>query len=200
MAKTRNPALEAERKAHILATAHGLLASTSHRELTLDAIAKAAGVSKGMLTYYFASKDEIVVETIGRFLDLHQQALASIVHDERVKPRERLAQLIDAALPGREAIEQNLRFFVEIWSYAKTRPEVMDAVRRTYLAFRAECERIVALGVEQGYVTAADVDFIHIALHALLDGMSFQLMLDPELDVGVLRDKLLRLADRMLTD
>ena len=38
----------------------------------------------------------------------------------------------------------------------------------------------------------------HIALHALLDGMSFQLMLDPELDADEVRTKVLRLADRML--
>jgi AcrR family transcriptional regulator len=43
--------------------------------LTLDAVAKEAGVSKGGLLYHFPSKDALIAGTIAKLVDDHQTAL-----------------------------------------------------------------------------------------------------------------------------
>lgn len=57
-----------------------LLISDGERAATLDAVARAAGVSKGGLLYHFASKDELAAAMIAR--------LARLVHEDLDTMRE----------------------------------------------------------------------------------------------------------------
>lgn len=197
MVKTKNPELEQRRKQHIVATCYQLLSRQSHGAVTLTRIANEAGVSKGMLTYYFDSKEELFVETIGYFLSLQASAIGDVLVGE-LSAEQRLSQLVEAVLPGREELEQEIRFVVEVWSFAKTRPAVLEKMRFAYLVFRTECATMIAQGVEEGMVTAKDADWIHLVIHALLDGMSFQIVIDPELDVAQVRQRLIGLLERLL--
>ena len=197
MVKQKNPELEQRRKQHIVATCYELLSRESHGSVTLTRIAEEAGVSKGMLTYYFDSKDQLFVETIGYFLTLQVKAIGDLSSSD-LTTEERLRQLVEAVLPGRAELEQEIRFMVEVWSFAKTRPDVLDKMRLAYLAFRSECAAMVERGVQEGVVSAADADWIHLVIHALLDGMSFQLVIDPELDVASVRQRLITLLERLL--
>jgi len=199
MVKTKNPELERERRQHIMWTVRRLLAEGSHRRMTLDLIATEAGVSKGMLTYYFDSKDDLVTSSIAHFLELQQVALQMVVDDEDTAIPERIRRLVTVALPERDQVTEDLRFFVEVWSYAKARPEVMELVRRSYLRFRASCEGLIERGIERGYVRVADPRLANVMINALLDGLSFQVALDDELDTPALRERVLALVDALLT-
>jgi TetR/AcrR family fatty acid metabolism transcriptional regulator len=198
MAKTPNPALQQQRRVMIMLTVAQLLTEGSHSGVTLDRIAKAAGVSKGMLTYYFDSKDQLFTDTIAFFLEQQELALRTILEDDGAPPMDRLRRLIATALPDGDTVQLHLRFLVEVWSYAKERPEAMKMVRESHLRFRQQCEQLIDLGAAKGYVTARDRKWVNLLLHAILDGMSFQLAIDDELDVPDVRERLLALIDGML--
>lgn len=74
---------------HILQTAGRLVSTEGVTALTLDAVAKAAGISKGGLLYHFPSKEALMLAMIGA---RHEWILS--VHKEE---RERLA---DPTGPG----------------------------------------------------------------------------------------------------
>ena len=67
------PPLARER---VLDAYEGILIAEGERAATLDAVAKAAGVSKGGLLYHFASKDELATAIIDRLLALTDDDLA----------------------------------------------------------------------------------------------------------------------------
>ncbi|MCA9622836.1 MAG: TetR/AcrR family transcriptional regulator [Myxococcales bacterium] len=198
MAKTKNPELERERRQQIMLCCRRLLVAGSHRQLTLDAVAKEAGVSKGMLTYYFSSKDELLASTIEHFLSLQEVALGMIVADESRPVDERLRSLLEVGLPSREQVTDDVRFLVEVWSYAKDHPDTLETLRDTYGRFRNACLDLLRRGAEQGHVHAPDLAFVNVLLHALLDGLAFQLVLDPELDVASLRARVIALVESLL--
>jgi len=198
MAKTKNPELKRERKAQIIETVGRLLAEGSHGALTLDRVAKETGVSKGMVTYYFASKDQLVTEAIGTFLDAQVGLVRDIIRQDR-PIKDRLTALIEMALADREILGWRLRFQVEVWSYAKDSPEVLEAVRSSYVEFRRELLAMLELNVEEGYVTVPDAQWIHLLLYSLIDGLSIQLALDPTLDLEDVRRRTLGLMEGILT-
>ncbi|MBW2455488.1 MAG: TetR/AcrR family transcriptional regulator [Deltaproteobacteria bacterium] len=197
MAKTKNPELEQRRKAQITDTVVRLLVEGSHRSLTLDRVAREAGVSKGMVTYYFDSKDQLIVAAIERFLEEQQRALHTIVREPR-PAAERLHRLIEVALPDREILEVQVQLQLEVLSFAKTNPEAADQVRRSYVQFRETCEEMIAVGIDEGYVTVADSRWIYLVLHALVDGMAMQLALDRSLDVTEARRRIFELVESLL--
>jgi len=197
MAKTKNPELEQRRREQITDTVARLLVVESHRSLTLDRVAREAGVSKGMVTYYFDSKDRLIIAAIERFLEQQQLVLQTIVR-EPLPAAERLARLIAVALPEREILEAQVQLQLEVWSFAKTNPEAAEQVRRSYVQFRQTCEEMIAVGVAEGYVTASDSRWIYLVLHALVDGMSMQLAMDRSLDVAETRARVFELVESLL--
>lgn len=166
-------------------------------KLTFDRVARAAGVSKGLVTYYFPSKDELLIATIRHYHEQQHQMLSALVLIDA--PAEALLpRLVEAAFLSRESVEAELRFQVEVWSFAKDRPDALEAVAESYRAFRSACEALLHRGVEEGYVTAIDRDWAYLFMHALVDGLSFQLALDPDLDVGELQRRTTLLFERLL--
>ncbi len=198
MARKRDPELEKQRRAQIMRTVFGLLVEGSHRALTLDAVAREAGISKGVVTYWFKSKDALIVSTIRHFIDVQMALLEAVMRSPR-DARERLRLMVEAAFPSREEVERQLRFQVEVWSFAKGRPEALDAVRESYRAQRAALLELLQAGTTEGYVTNPDVDDLQLLIQALTDGMSLQIALDPELDIDAIKGRLLDLIDRALT-
>ena len=165
----------------------------------LEDIAEAAGVSKGMLTYYFASKDELITATIADHLERQEQLLIAVAADRTTPVRERLERMLELALPSGERAVEELRFIVEVWSYAKTRPDVLGLVQLAYKRFRKHGQRLLEMGAREGYVTAKDHAWVNIAINALLDGLSFQLAVDNELDATDIRRRVLRIIDVMVS-
>lgn len=62
----------------VLDAYEALLISAGERTATLDAVARAAGVSKGGLLYHFASKDELASAMIGRLDRLVEEDVATM--------------------------------------------------------------------------------------------------------------------------
>ncbi len=198
MVKTKNPELEKRRRTQIMESVCRLLAEGSHRALTLRAVADDAGVSKGMVTYYFDSKDQLIAEAITHFLDQQLGLVRGIIRVE-APIQERMRMLIDTALPERDVLEWRLRFQIEVWSFAKGLPETLDSVRAQYVEFRRDCEEMLQAGIDEGYVTVKDAQWIYLLLYSVVDGLGFQLVLDPELDVSAVRERVIALFDQLLT-
>jgi AcrR family transcriptional regulator len=79
---------------HLLAAAERLLAESRPQALTTRAIARAAGVSDGVLYNYFADRDELVLEALVR------RAFTTLLGARRSEIAERLPVLVDVLLRG----------------------------------------------------------------------------------------------------
>lgn len=198
MPRIKDPELEQQRREQIMATVYLCLAAGSHRSMTLERVAQLAGVSKGMVNYYFKTKDRLIVETIEHFLQQHTERLLAIVHLD-LPVRDRLERLIETALPSRDQVDSELRFQTEVWSYGKEHPGALEAIQASYVRFRQACQTMVDVGVAEGYVKAAEGKWIYLLLHGLIDGISFQIVMDPSLDLVEVRGRILELIDDVLT-
>ena len=190
MARPRDPALEAVRRGQLLDTTIEMLAEAPFHAMTQDKVAKRAGVSKGLLTYYFPTKDALIVAAIERYHAQQRELLFALAGQEGMSAQHKLRTLIAAAFPSAELVEREVRFQSEVWSFAKDRPEARAAVVSSYRAFREACGTILDAGAEEGLVTVEDREAAYLMIHALIDGLSFQLAVQPELDVERLRARL----------
>jgi TetR/AcrR family fatty acid metabolism transcriptional regulator len=198
MPRTKDPELERARRVQIMTTVALCLAAGSHRSLTLDRVAKLAGVSKGMVTYYFKTKDRLICEAMQHFLESQVERMLAIVREDRPL-RDRLESLLAVCLPSRDEVAQELNFQTEVWSYGKENPDALKAIHSAYRRFREACREMVDVGVAEGYVTAPDAQWLYVLLHALIDGVSFQIVLDESLDVAEVRARVLRLIDTVFS-
>lgn len=197
MGRPRDPELTAERRSTIMAATYRLLIEDAWPAVTLAKVAEAADVSKGLVRYYFGSKEALITETIEWFLAAQLEAVFAIARMD-APPRDRLQLLLEVALPEHEETEAQLRFQLEVWSFAKTHPEILATVREGYAQFRRACAELLAIGEAEGYAAGSGDPTSYLMLHALLDGLTFQCAVDPGLDVKALRARALEVIERLV--
>src|SRR5277367_5761931 len=76
-----------ERRAQLLALGLAMFSERSYDEVAVDDLARAAGVSKGLLYHYFPTKRDLYVAAIG---EAARHLLAETTRDRDGAPEERL--------------------------------------------------------------------------------------------------------------
>ena len=198
MARTKDPDNERSRREAMMAATYGLLVARPWHQVTLADVAASAGVSKGLPRYYFGNQERLIVDTIRWFLKRQVTGLHAIAGLD-IPVQQRLQMLIDAALPDYEVLDAEVRFQLEVWSFAKkSRPDVLVEIRAAYADFRGTCAELVTVGIQEGYVTD-DVDpMTYVFIHSLLDGLSIQATIDTSLDIPALRARTRAVIEKLL--
>jgi AcrR family transcriptional regulator len=130
----------------ILDSAARLFGTDGFEGATMMAVARAAGVSKGLLHYHFRSKEHLLIEAQrSTFRQIHLR------FEERFKRGE---HGLDTALEGLDAMWSAVRdmrawapFMVETISLSSQQP----AVRKHLQAFYSEADDLMEKGVRQAF-------------------------------------------------
>lgn len=188
MARTRKPELEIQRKEQVLDATIALLEEGSWHAMSLVAVSERAGVSKGVVTYWFPDKDTLILGAIDRYHAVVAERLLAVAAGDGTIA-DRLDRLIEVGFPDVDTVVREIGLQAEVLSYAKTRPAVAERVRGAYAAFREVTAALLGLGVAEGYVVDPPAD-LHRFVHALIDGLSLQVAADPDVDLPALRASL----------
>ncbi|MFD5437674.1 TetR/AcrR family transcriptional regulator [Kitasatospora sp. NPDC127067] len=116
----------AQRREQLLDTAEELLVTAGGTELSMRAVAAAAGVRLGHLQHYFPTHAELVAAVLERVLARSVERLAPLLdpgRDEDALLGELLAEQQDVRL---------VRLFAELWALAARDPSVAATVRAFY--------------------------------------------------------------------
>ena len=78
----QNEQIRKESKQKIMDAAFGLIAKKGYEATSIAMIAAEAGVSKGLLYNYFASKEELVKELVYSIIDIGEENFIDFEHDD----------------------------------------------------------------------------------------------------------------------
>jgi len=188
MARTKDPALARQRRAQVLDATLSLLETSSWHSTSLAAVAREAGVSKGVVTYWFSDKDELLLAAIERYHEGYAEQFATIVA-EPAPARVRLEKLLQLALPDAQHIRREVAIQAEVLSYVKGHPDAAASLAHAYDSFRMATAGLVALGRSEGLIHS-DRPGLPDMVHALIDGLTLRIAADPDADVERLRAQL----------
>jgi len=162
----------------IMDAAYRLLAERGYEAATTKEIARAAGVAPGLVHYYFASKDALVVEMLRRESERYTamiRQLAASIPAERLaaaalaEPRERVA---------RQPEWYRLRYalFALALHNESITPDVRALLAQGRDGIAAAARRALGDNLPDAEATAA-------VLLACFDGLALQALLDPAVDL-----------------
>ncbi len=168
------------RRAQIVRATIRCLAQDGYARLTMKNVAREAGVSQGILHYYFRDKREILaaaLETVAA--DLNRGVAVAQARGAR-DPRARLAAVVRACLDV--AVEQREVWvvFIEFWGEMPHDRRLREINAAVYARARAALGALVQDGVRAGVfrnVRPADAAAVILAL---VDGVSLQLTFEPD--------------------
>jgi AcrR family transcriptional regulator len=115
-----------ERRAQLLALGLTAFSKNSYDDVSIDALAQSAGVSKGLLYHYFPSKRDLYVATVH---EAAEQLLARIVPEPSLAPLDQLSHGVDAYL---SYVQENADAYLSLMQSGVGRDrEVHAIVERT---------------------------------------------------------------------
>jgi AcrR family transcriptional regulator len=172
------PSVEPERREQLIAAAARVIARSGYDAATVRDVAREAGVSTGVIAYYFEGKDDLFAHVL-RAASRAFRARLERALDGAQTPSERLLALAEAATPADEEAVRAHALWTDFWARAARDPALAGLTVRLYDGWRHEIadavrdgQRVGAFRPEadpeafaRGYAAAADGLATHVVLH-----------------------------------
>ena len=164
-----------QRRAALIAAGLACLARGGILEFTIDNVCREAGVSRGLITHHFKSKDGLLVAIYRSMYDkLHQGV-------EAPQPAgARLRGLVETMFAPALFSREELNIWLALWGEIVNNPALKREHRLQYTRYRRSLEVILAEVVAARGLTL-DVRPLAQMLIALIDGLGLERCIEPRL-------------------
>jgi TetR/AcrR family transcriptional regulator, fatty acid metabolism regulator protein len=189
MASRVNPR-EAERRIALLRAAFREVGEKGFSEVTLDDIARRAGVSKGVTLYYFESKEDLFRELFRWLIDSIHARMRDAVRSVD-DPQEKVRALIAVIFPSAARNRAFFRAFVDFCGLAARRESFREVNERFYAGCVDIDGGIVETGMRRGVFPLRDTKEAASTMRAIFDGLMMQWLAekDPEASFASYRER-----------
>lgn len=194
------PNVEAERKDQILQATCAVIAETGFRSLRVSDVANRAGLSTGIVHYYFDTKKALTKAAFEwNFSHSLDRRKSLLIEDS--DPEKRLRRFLDSYLPSDAESIAAWRVWVELWVEAIDDPDLREVNERVYGSWRDEVAQMIRSGQADGAFRDGDPESLANGLIGLIDGLSLQVLMGSK-DMGVekMREVCEQALDRVLLD
>jgi len=175
-------ALEAEfppKQEHLLRCTYQVLAESGLRHLSLQRVASRAGVSKGILLYYFGSKENLVLATLRWVLARVARRIFSAIRRARTA-QEKIQATIDAIFVDPQANRDFYLVYTDLLSSAARQHRFQELSATFRGIVDAVYGQIIQEGVQEGAFRVRDVQEAAAVMRALVDGLFLQWLQEPD--------------------
>src|SRR3954467_13405433 len=150
---------------------------------TFDHVAREAGVSRGLLHYYFGTKERLLVEVVRRDTEIRVARL-----DEALARAETVDDVLDVLVSTlTDMIENEPGFFLllyELFSAGRRNPDIQREVGQLFDRTRSHVAEVLESKEKEGVLSLReDAADIVSFLFALGDGFALQALSDPGRDI-----------------
>jgi AcrR family transcriptional regulator len=192
--------LDSDKAKRIVAAMRASVARRGAAGSTFDHVAQEAGVSRGLLHYYFGSKERLLVEVVRHDADVRVEAI-----EERLRDADSLDAIVQALVWGLEQFVSedagSHAVIHELLSAARRNDEIREELAALYRRVRSEVGEILVEKEREGIVSLrADAEAVVAIFLALADGLEVQLTSDADWASSAAVDTAVSVARFLLGD
>jgi AcrR family transcriptional regulator len=151
---------------------------------TFDHVAREAGVSRGLLHYYFGTKERLLAEVVRRDCDLRMERLSATVAG--VGDADALLGALGTSLL--ELMDENPEFFVillELHTLAQHNREVAVELAELHRRVREHLAGLLVAARDEGAIRlGGEPDVVAEVLFSIADGLAMRMLAEPGRDFG----------------
>ncbi len=147
--KSTSSDISTERFESIVHTAEKLFADKGYQSVSVEEIARTAGVSKGLVSYHFGSKEDLLVHIINRNRGTLLEQLDDIARSSeltKAKLRSAIEAYLEAATSGLGITQMVLVAFFEVAYTEKIRNTLLTSLEENLIKFAALVDEGIARG------------------------------------------------------
>jgi AcrR family transcriptional regulator len=190
--------LEGDKARRIIEAMRASVGTRGAAGSTFDHVAREAGVSRGLLHYYFGSKEQLLVEVVRHDCEARIESM-----DERIARATTVGEIIGALVasleefiedePGTQAV------IYEMLSASRRSDDIRAELAELYRRWRAHLAESLRAKEREGVVRLqGDPESVASMLFALGDGFGIQVLSDPDWDRNAALGLGVEIARRLL--
>jgi len=162
-----------ERRAALEEAALVCMARGGILEFTIDKVCREAGVSRGLITHHFQTKDGLLAAV---YANMYRKSMAAM---NAPRPgMSPIAAMIEASFSAEMFSRDVLNIWLTLWGETANNPVLQDEHRRQYAQYRAD---VTTALVEAAQGRVVDCDALAQQLICLIDGLGLQHCIEPAL-------------------
>jgi TetR/AcrR family transcriptional repressor of bet genes len=188
--------MEPIRRTQVIRAVIESVAEKGLEALTIDAVAKRADVSKGVVNYYFAGKRDLLLQSFHAFLESYNQQIVDLIQPD-MKAMEMMGIVIDVCFPDGDValplwkhdpkiketarskdepdptytIDQLGRVLVHFLTKTILDPDFQEVYHKVYNTYLEGMKMIIGHGIATGEFRDVDPHEAAYGLMALIEGM-----------------------------
>ncbi|HET8975717.1 MAG TPA: TetR/AcrR family transcriptional regulator [Solirubrobacterales bacterium] len=179
-AQTRE--LSGEKAQRIVEAMRSSVADRGISGSTFEHVAREAGVSRGLLHYYFGTKEALLAEVVRRD---SEHRIARL--DEPLANASSADEILEVLVANlRDSVQNEPGFWVlifELFTAGRRNPDIQREVGELFNRTRAHVAEILRKKESEGVIAlSVDADAVVSFLFAVADGVALQMLSDPGRD------------------
>lgn len=174
--------LSGEKATRIVEAMRASVARRGHAGSTFDRVAREAGVSRGLLHYYFGTKEKLLVEAVRRDCELRLERLEGQLAGARTAGAfvDLLAQSLQETV--REDPDFTTLIF-ELFTISRRNEEVAVEYAELLRRMRSHLAEMLAQAEREGVLRlSASPDAVAEIFFSLADGFALRMLAEPDRD------------------
>jgi len=184
--------LKTRRETQITRAAYEIIARDGYENITVQDIADHAGFSKGIVYYYFRSKDDVMVSLFDSTIAVLDRRFAEVRKDNP-DPRQQLERVISISL---DIVNEHIEFYRVImvfWTQIHHKQLMREVNAKLFSHWRREIEKILEQGMTRGvFKQGLAPRLVASSIIAKVLGVSLQYIFDPNaFDLKVMRQQVI---------
>lgn len=147
---------------------------------SVRSVARESGLSTGSVRHFFGAQDELIAFAMEQLITVvgERIAAAGTIEDADERVVAVLSELIPLTDATRDEAFAHLQFVLR----SRIDPRLAPIAEASFDAIHGVCREIVELQIDRGRLPAdADVEARAVTLRALIDGLTYDLLLAPHL-------------------
>lgn len=164
-----------ERRVQLIEATIAVLAASGYARTTMGEVARAAGLSHGLVNFHFESKEKLLSATLRYLSDEYRENWQTAVETAPPGAAERISAMLTADFDPKICTPNKLSAWCSFWGEAQSRPMYQDHCSPNDLAYVSTLEALCqGMNDEHGY----DWDPVRVArvLRVTTEGVWLDLM------------------------
>jgi AcrR family transcriptional regulator len=167
----------AERKDQIVRATVECITKYGYHNFSMQDVARIAGVSKGIIHYYFLNKDELMMSVLDKVAGDIERVLASEM-GSITDPKRKLEVFIDVCFDIVRSTKEYYQVNMDFWTQINQKEEVRKVIARHYTKFRESAANVIREGIAAGAFRQVEPREYASYVVAVVDGLSLQWLFD----------------------
>jgi AcrR family transcriptional regulator len=165
------------RRSQLTRAAYKVVGQKGYYDFTIRDIAREAGLSTGLVHYYFKDKEDLLLNLL-KEINTNMTAILNRAIGRSDDPREKLDIFMRQAFDLIHTEKDYFYIVIDFWTQVNKNERMKRANVKLFRSYREECGKIIEEGIARGVFNRVDVEYTAALIISTIQGMIIQHVID----------------------